>query len=536
MRRAGRNLARAGPRVGLFLALLLTPALASAERRFALVAGNDTGGSDTRPLLFASEDARRFHAVLTQLGGVAPADADLLVNRHADEFLRSLAALESRIADAQRHGEHTLLIIYYSGHAKDGDLRLGDSRLSFSTLKARLAAAPADIRVGIFDSCHSGIITRGKGARRAPAFEIEATGSQETRGLVLLSSASADEEAQESDEIGGSYFSQYLVSGLRGDADRSRDRRVTLSEAYAYAYARTVADTAESAAGAQHPTFSFDLKGNADLVLTDLTSQREGLYVPASAPAGTYYFIDASGFIAAEVVKPADADRQIALPPGRYRVRRRLADRLRIGEIRVAEGELHTLDESRLRDAAFSDDPIKGSRQDSGIRLSLSVDATYQAFFDAPTRDSLFPPTGLLSAELQVHNFFRRGWMWALDVAGGSVGGQVTRLDTPMPFRFSEFTAGMSLAVEWSLWGNRLVPYAGLRLAYLLLGRKFQDRTIPDQYFSTFSPGLVAGVRYRLWGGFAALVRARTHYLLYNVDTDRSLGYWEFSGGLSYDF
>jgi hypothetical protein len=105
-----------------------------------------------------------------------------------------------------------------------------------------------------------------------------------------------------------------------------------------------------------------------------------------------------------------------------------------------------------------------------------------------------------------------------------------------MPFRFSEFTAGMSLAVEWSLWGNRLVPYAGLRLAYLLLGRKFQDRTIPDQYFSTFSPGLVAGVRYRLWGGFAALVRARTHYLLYNVDTDRSLGYWEFSGGLSYDF
>ena len=536
MNHCGRHLARAGPRVGLFLALVLTPALASAERRFALVAGNDVGGVDTRPLAFAAEDARRFHAVLTQLGGVASADADLLVNRRADELLRSLASLEARIADAQRHGERTVFIVYYSGHAKDGDLRLGDSRLSFSVLKARLAAAPADIRVGIFDACHSGIITRNKGARRAPAFEIEATGSQETRGLVLLSSASADEEAQESDEIGGSYFSQYLVSGLRGDADRSRDRRVTLSEAYAYAYARTVADTAESAAGAQHPTFSFDLKGNADLVLTDLTNQREGLYVPAWAPAGTYYLIDANGFIAAEVVKPADADRQIALPPGRYRVRRRLADRLRIGEIRVAEGQLHTLDESRLSDAPFSDDPVKGGRRDSRVQLSLSVGATYQAFFDAPTRDSLFPPTGLLAAELQVHNFFRHGWLWALDVAGGSARGQVTRLDTPLPFRFSELTAGMSLAAEWALWDNRLIPFAGLRLAYLLLGRKFEDRTIPGQYLSTFSPGLVAGVRCRLWGGLAALARARAHYLLYNVDQNRSLGYWELSLGLSYDF
>ena len=536
MRRAGRHLTRAGPRVGLFLALLLAPTLASAQRRFALVAGNDVGGADTRPLLFASEDARRFHAVLTQLGGVAPGDSDLLINRRADELLGSLASLESRIAAAQSHGERTVLIVYYSGHAKDGDLRLGNSRLSFAAVKARLAAAPANIRVGIFDSCHSGIVTRGKGARRAPAFEIEATGSQETRGLVLLSSASADEEAQESDEIGGSYFSQYLVSGLRGDADRSGDRRVTLSEAYAYAYARTVAETAESAAGAQHPTFSFDLKGNADLVLTDLTSRREGLYVPASAPAGTYYLIDASGFIAAEVVKPADADRQIALPPGRYRVRRRLADRLRIGEIRVAEGQLHTLDESRLRDAPFSDDPIKGGRRDQDVKLSLALGVTVQAFFDAPTRDGLFPPTGLLSAELQVRNFFRRGWLLALDLAGGSARGQVTRLDTPLPFRFSEFTAGMSLASEWPLWDNRLFPYAGLRLAYLLLGRKFEDRTIPDQYFSTFSPGLVAGVRYRLWGGFAALARARAHYLLYNVDENRSLGYWELSAGLSYDF
>jgi Caspase domain len=394
-----RAIARAGPLLTLLLAMLplvATPARAAGQHRFALIVGNDQGGADTRPLRFATEDARKVHAVLTQLGGVAPGDVTLMLNQPAGEFWRALGNVEARIAEAKQRGERALFILYYSGHAKNGELRLGESRIPLDALKARLSSAPVDIRIGVFDSCHSGVVTRTKGARRAPAFEIQAVGSEDTRGLVLLSSSSADEDAQESDDIGDSYFSHYLVSGLRGDADRSRDRRVTLSEAYAYAYARTVADTAESAAGAQHPTFSYDFQGNADLVLTDFASRREGIYVPALAPVGIYYIVDGNGFIAAEIQKLADGDRQIALPAGRYHVRRRLADRLRIGEIQIASGQLVTLDESRLRDAPFSDDPVKGAIRDEGAHLSLSLGGMMQSFFDGPTRDDLFPPTGMV--------------------------------------------------------------------------------------------------------------------------------------------
>ncbi len=95
--------------------------------------------------------------------------------------------------------------------------------------------------------------------------------------MVILTSSASDEDSQESDAIGGSYFSHHLASGLLGGADRSGDGRVTLFEAYAYAYDRTVADTAESAAGAQHPTFSYDLAGNGDLVLTDVATRHEGI-------------------------------------------------------------------------------------------------------------------------------------------------------------------------------------------------------------------------------------------------------------------
>jgi hypothetical protein len=531
-------IARAGPL--LALVALAGDSAAAGQRRFALVAGNDSGGADTRPLRYAAEDARRVHAVLTQLGGVTPGDAGLLVNQSASELWRVLAGLEARIADARARGDRALLIFYFSGHAKNGELRLGESRIPLRDLKAHLASGIADIRVGIIDSCRSGIVNRTKGARHAPAFEIEAAGSEETRGLVLLTSASADEDAQESDQIGGSYFSHYLVSGLRGDADRSRDRRVTLSEAYAYAYARTVADTAESAAGAQHPTFSYDLKGNADLVLTDIASRREGIYVPAHAPAGIYYIVDGNGFIAAEVQKDADGDRQIALPPGRYHVRRRLADRLRIGEIQIAPGQIATVEEASLHDTPFSDDPVKGVPREPGLGLSLRLGGLMQSFFDGPTRDSLFPPSAMLGIDFEIRDFLRRGWIWGFDVGGGWARGSLDRYGSQLPFRFGEFTLGTTVAPEWRFGGSGLSASAGLRLAFVLMSRRFDvlaDGTqIPDQFFATFTPGLAAGLRYHLTDSFVLSGRGRVHYLLYNVDENRSLGYWELSAGVAYDF
>jgi hypothetical protein len=536
--------------VSLLLALALAlaaPGLARAEtlpsglRRFALVVGNNTGGSDTRPLMYAADDARKVHAVLTELGGVRRDDAALLLDRSADELMRALQSLETRALEASRQGQRTALFVYYSGHAKEGALRLGNSRLPLDQLKQRLAAQhPIDVRVGIFDACRSGVVNRTKGARKGPAFEVEATGAHDTRGLVLLTSSSADEDAQESDALAGSYFSHHLVSGLRGSADRSADRRVTLSEAYEYAYARTVAETADTAAGAQHPTFSYDLKGNGNLVLSELGLGREGLYLPAAAPAGMYYLVDAGrGVVAAEVMKVHNGDRVVALGPGRYKVKRRLADRLRIGELQVPPGRFVTLDEGSLRDAPFSDDPVKGARAELASRYNLSVGATMQAFLDADTRNSLFPPTGLLAVELQLRHFFRRDWVSAVDLAlGGSRASLVTEsAGAPLPFRFSEVNLGLSLFTEWPLRDGRLTPFVGGRLAYLLMSRKFEGEAavIPDQFLSTFSPGVLVGLRLRLGGGFSATARSRIHYLQYNVEDNRALGYWELGAVLAYD-
>ena len=83
--------------IALALALLAAsaaPARAEAVHRFALVAGNDEGGPDTRPLLFAREDARKMYGLLSRLGGVAKEDARLLLNAKAQDFLEALTGVE----------------------------------------------------------------------------------------------------------------------------------------------------------------------------------------------------------------------------------------------------------------------------------------------------------------------------------------------------------------------------------------------------------------------------------------------------------
>jgi hypothetical protein len=516
---------RAASRAAALLALgaiLLSASAASAAgegARFAIVLGNNDGGRDTRPLRFAHEDARRIHALLLRLGGVQPADARLLLGEDADALRKAFDQLEPRIRAAAFRGQSPLLLVYYSGHAKDGALRLGRSAVPLEEIKQHMARSGAQVRIGLFDSCRSGAITRIKGARRAPAFEVDAQALQAARGLVLLSSSAADEDSQESDELGGSFFSHHLASGLMGAADASGDHRVSLAEAYAYAYQRTVADTADTAAGPQHPTFAYELAGNGDVILTDLAERREGVLLAAQEPAGSWFLVDSRGAIAAEIAKPQGVELRIALAPGTYRIKRRLTDRLRIGEIRVTSGTLALLSDAGLHDVPFSDDPVKGVSRDyepvPGFAMSLG--GGYQLFFAGP-----FPSMPLAGLEVA----FRGSFVWTLDAAFGAGSTSLQLSDgSSLPYRFSEWGLGVTLTREWPL--GRLSPYAGGRLATLALGRTFEDAGVPKQSFFAMTPGLVAGLRLRLGTHWSAGLRARAHYLYYNVDYEQSLGYLE---------
>jgi hypothetical protein len=140
------------------------------------------------------------------------------------------------------------------------------------------------------------------------------------RGYAFITSSAATEAAQESDRIRASYFTHYLVSGFRGAADTSGDGRVTLNEAYQFAFAETLGRTVDTRGGAQHPTYEINLTGAGDVVITDVrqTTARLVLEEPLE---GRVFVRTSARALVAELYKAAGREVEIALPPGTYDVK-----------------------------------------------------------------------------------------------------------------------------------------------------------------------------------------------------------------------
>jgi uncharacterized caspase-like protein len=239
------------------IALVGSTASPPAARRLAIVVGNNVGARDRPPLRFAERDAGKVADLLTELGGVARDDLILLPGKPAAAVRAAFAETQRKLSEwSQGGGTSAVVLFYYSGHSDGDALMLGDDRLPFGELRRLLASTAAPVRLAIIDSCQSGSVLLAKGGRRGPAFDIHLDDEVGSTGEAILTSSAANELALESRRIGGSLFTHHLVSGLRGAADRSGDGLVTLSEAYQYAFARTVAATAATTLGTQHPAYA----------------------------------------------------------------------------------------------------------------------------------------------------------------------------------------------------------------------------------------------------------------------------------------
>jgi hypothetical protein len=148
----------------------------------------------------------------------------------------------------------------------------------------------------------------------------------------------------------------------------------------------------------------------------------------------------------------------------------------------------------------------------------------------------LFPNSTLVFAEITVADFLRKDWVVGFDLAIGGGQSAVLVETGALPFDMRQLTLGASIGVEHPILSGRFVPFWGIRLAFMWLSRTFEDDVISAQYFSTFSPGLVPGLAYRVSRHVSVGARVRSHYLHYNVDENRSLGFLEVASALRYDF
>jgi len=310
--------------VPILICGLVLPSVAFAAgpvRRFALVTAANDGGPDRPILQYALSDAERFARVIEELGGVDADDAIVLKQPSLREIEDALDRLKARVTQAgpaTTGGGRTELLFYYSGHADDKGLLLGEDRYSYRSLRDRLDEVAADVRIAVLDACASGAITRLKGGRKQPAFLVDE--SAEMRGHAFLTSSSESEAAQESDRIGGSYFTHYFVSGLRGAADVTGEGKVTLNEAYQFAFNETLGRTVDTTGGAQHPSYDINLSGTGEVVMTDLRRTSATLVLGKDLD-GRFFVQNAKQELVVELFKPLGRQVELGVEPGSYEVR-----------------------------------------------------------------------------------------------------------------------------------------------------------------------------------------------------------------------
>jgi hypothetical protein len=331
----------------LIMALVLHAPPGKGVTRFALLAGADDGGPTRPRLRYAVSDARAVAGVLSGLGGTGEDRQVVLVGPTPGDLERELSLLGARVAAARQAGERVEFLFYFSGHSDPHGLLLGAARYEYRDLKQALTRLGADVHIAILDSCASGALLAAKGGGRRPPFVVS-DGSDVT-GHAYLTSSSIDELAQESSRIQGSFFTHHLLIGLRGGADTDRDRRVTLHEAYRYAFEHTLARTERTLYGPQHPAYEIALAGRGDVVLTDLRSPSAVLAL-GPAVAGRLSIRTAEQRLVAEVDKRPGEPLSLAVEPGRYVVLWLRGERLFTARVTVEPGKEEAIDMDRFAD------------------------------------------------------------------------------------------------------------------------------------------------------------------------------------------
>jgi len=309
--------------VGILIAILAVSGVFGEQAdntglvRFGLFVGSNDGGGERVRLAYAARDARAISEVMSEMGGIQRGNSLMLEDPDRDELNDGFAVLRNLISGVKTDARRVEFVMYYSGHSDDQGLLLGDEHYEYRELRDNITGMDSDVNIAILDSCSSGAFTRLKGGTRQSPFLFDE--SVNTKGHAFLTSSSEDEAAQESDSIGGSFFTHYLVSALRGAADSTRDGMVTLNEAYTYAFSETLSRTATTLAGPQHASHEISLTGSGELILTDLRVSSAGIILREDV-RGRMFIKDQSGRMVAEVRKEAGVPLTLALPPGTYTV------------------------------------------------------------------------------------------------------------------------------------------------------------------------------------------------------------------------
>ncbi len=162
------------------------------------------------------------------------ASVNVLVNEAATQSAL-LSTMHTTFEDADNNDA---VILYFSGHGTPGALVCHDGLLTYQHIFKMLKGCKATRKIIIADACYAGKMRTTR----------QQTDSYNSQNVLLFLSSRTNETSQET-QYKNSLFTIFLERGLRGGADKDKNRQITARELFDFVHKGVI----DASGNKQHP-------------------------------------------------------------------------------------------------------------------------------------------------------------------------------------------------------------------------------------------------------------------------------------------
>ncbi len=192
------------------------------------------------PLSYTVDDINAMYNFWTSAkGGKIPKSQIVYL---ADENATTANIIKQAGNLFSKASENDVIITFLSGHGSTGNFVTYNGYLQYEYLNQIMNKSKAKKKICFVDACHSGSMnnksvlkSRGTALSENEALNLFYTSMQSAgSGIGYVLSCRADELSREYPNFGHGLFTYHLLNGLKGPADKDKNRLVTIGELYDY--------------------------------------------------------------------------------------------------------------------------------------------------------------------------------------------------------------------------------------------------------------------------------------------------------------
>ena len=169
---------------------------------------------------------------------VFQATKDAFVNVLVNDAATQSAMLSTMHTTFEDADYNDAVILYFSGHGTPGALVCHDGLLTYQHIFKMLKGCKATRKIIIADACYAGKMRTTR----------QQTESYNNQNVMLFLSSRTNETSQET-QYKNSLFTIFLERGLRGGADKDKNRQITARELFDFVHKGVI----EASGNKQHP-------------------------------------------------------------------------------------------------------------------------------------------------------------------------------------------------------------------------------------------------------------------------------------------